>query len=1085
MKKISLMRLMAILALGVVTTSLYAQENARWIRKSSISADGSSIVFAYQGDIYSVASTGGIAKQITSNSAYDSDPLWTADGKNVVFSSYREGSKDIWIVSAEGGKPRRLTSYPGAETPLFVSKDGQVYYSADIQADSKYNDLPWTSQVYTVNIKDGKSSLFTSIPMSKLSINNNGIVIYEDVKGYEDEFRKHHTSSVTRDVWKYLPKRNQYIKLSRFDGENRNPVFASDGKDYYYLSEQSGNFNIWKSNINAPEEAIQISNLPTHPIRNLSISSGNTLAFSYNGDLYTLIPGEKALKLNIQIISDKQSKDLIHRNISSNITDLAVSPNGKEIAVVAHGDVFVIAPELKVSKRITNTPSQERNVSFSKDGRTLYYSAERNGNWSIWKTELLRAEDKFFALSYETKEKLFSKSGQTCFQPKVSPDGKWVAFLRDRTELVIKGTEKGEEKSLLKGANYSYSDGDIQFEWSDDSKNILSTYQADGGWNNEDIAVINIENGKITNLTQSGYSDNSFRWALGGKAMIWESDKNGYRSHGSWGAHEDIYAMFFDIKEYNKFVRTKEEDSIEAYIKEGKDDAEKAEKEKKKKKSKKDEEKKDSSKVEEKVVELLFEGREDRIVRLTPVSGQVGDCFLSADGKTLYFFRVQDSGMDLCSMNCKDKDFKVIRKGMSGRFYPSADKKTLYILGGRGINKLDVASAKIESVEFSSDYDYQPAKEREYIFEHICKQVEEKFYDKKLHGVDWKAFCNNYRAFLPYIDNNFDFQELLSELLGELNASHTGARYYAFPSVNAGRLGVLYEQNHKGKGLKIAEVLPGSELSVVAPQVGAGDVILAVDGEEIPEGAQWYDVLRHKAGKRVFLKIKKGKSDKPVEVFVTASRSDSDLLYKRWVAQREKMTAELSDGKVAYIHVEGMDSESYREAYSKLLGKYRNCEAVIVDTRHNGGGWLHDDLASLLNGKAYIEFRPRGQYIGTDPFNKWCKPSCVLIGEDNYSDASGFPYVYRTLGIGKLIGAPVPGTMTAVWWEYQIDPSIVFGIPEVTAWGLNENRALENLSIEPDILVYNTPESLLKGEDLQLQTAVKEMLKEIDARKKK
>ena len=322
------MRLMAILALGVVTTSLYAQENARWIRKSSISADGSSIVFAYQGDIYSVASTGGIAKQITSNSAYDSDPLWTADGKNVVFSSYREGSKDIWIVSAEGGKPRRLTSYPGAETPLFVSKDGQVYYSADIQADSKYNDLPWTSQVYTVNIKDGKSSLFTSIPMSKLSINNNGIVIYEDVKGYEDEFRKHHTSSVTRDVWKYLPKRNQYIKLSRFDGENRNPVFASDGKDYYYLSEQSGNFNIWKSNINAPEEAIQISNLPTHPIRNLSISSGNTLAFSYNGDLYTLIPGEKALKLNIQIISDKQSKDLIHRNISSKIADVVVSPDG-------------------------------------------------------------------------------------------------------------------------------------------------------------------------------------------------------------------------------------------------------------------------------------------------------------------------------------------------------------------------------------------------------------------------------------------------------------------------------------------------------------------------------------------------------------------------------------------------------------------------------------------------------------------------------------------------------------------------------------------------------------------------------------
>ena len=1088
MKRIAFKRLIAIFATVSLSFGLYAQDEARWIRKSDISPDGSTVVFAYQGDIFSVPVSGGLATQISSNSAYDSDPLWTADGKNIVFSSYREGSKDIWIVPATGGTPRRLSSYPGSETPLFVSKDGQVYFSAYIQADPKYNDLPWTSQVYTVNIKDGKTSLFSSIPMNNLSINTNGIVLYEDEKGYEDEFRKHHTSSVTRDVWKYLPKRNQYQKLSRFDGENRNPVFAADGKDYYYLSEQSGNFNIWKSNINTPEEAIQLSNLPTHPVRNLSISSTNLLLFSYNGDLYTLVPGEKAVKLSIQVSKDKEVKDLIHRNINGNITDLAVSPNGKEIAVVAHGDVFVIAPELKLSKRITNTPSQERNVSFSKDGKTLYYSAERKGSWGVWKCELVRPEDKFFTLSYETKESLFTKSGQTSFQPKVSPDGKWVAFLRDRTELVIKGTEKGEEKSLLKGANYSYKDGDIQFEWSDDSNYILSTYQADGGWNNEDIALIPIDGGKITNLTQSAYSDNSFRWALGGKAMIWESDKNGYRSHGSWGAHEDIYAMFFDIKEYNNFVRSKEEDSLEAYIKEGRDEAEKAAKEKKKKKSKKDEEQQDSSKVkkaEEKALELLLDGRENRIVRLTPVSGAVGDCFLTQDGKTLYFFRVQDSGMDLCSMNCKDKDFKVIRKGMSGRFYPSADKKTLYILNGRGVSKMDVASAKIESVEFASDYDYQPAKEREYIYDHVCKQVEEKFYDQKLHGVDWKSFCKNYREFLPYINNNHDFKELLSELLGELNASHTGARYASRSQVNAGHLGVLYDLGHKGKGLKIAEVLPGSELSVVAPQIGAGDIILSVDGEEIPEGSQWYDVLRYKAGKKVFLKIKKAKVDKPIEVFLNAEISDSELLYKRWVAQREEMTAKLSDGKVGYVHVQGMDSESFREVYSKLLGKYRNCEAVIVDTRHNGGGWLHDDLATLLNGKAYIEFRPRGQYIGMDPFNKWCKPSCVLVGEDNYSDACGFPYVYKSLGIGKLIGAPVPGTMTAVWWEYQIDPSLVFGIPEVTTWGLNENRALENLSIEPDILVYNTPESLLKGEDLQLQAAVKEMLKEIDASKKK
>ena len=171
-----------------------------------------------------------------------------------------------------------------------------------------------------------------------------------------------------------------------------------------------------------------------------------------------------------------------------------------------------------------------------------------------------------------------------------------------------------------------------------------------------------------------------------------------------------------------------------------------------------------------------------------------------------------------------------------------------------------------------------------------------------------------------------------------------------------------------------------------------------------------------------------------------------------------------------------MDSDSFREVYSKALGKYRSCDALIVDTRHNGGGWLHDDLATFLSGKAYIEFRPRGQYIGTEPFSKWTKPSCVLMGEDNYSDACGFPYVYKTLGLGKLIGAPVPGTMTAVWWENQVDSSIVFGIPQVTSWGLKENRPLENLQIEPDILVYNDPASVAEGRDIQLERAVQEML---------
>lgn len=235
--------------------------------------------------------------------------------------------------------------------------------------------------------------------------------------------------------------------------------------------------------------------------------------------------------------------------------------------------------------------------------------------------------------------------------------------------------------------------------------------------------------------------------------------------------------------------------------------------------------------------------------------------------------------------------------------------------------------------------------------------------------------------------------------------------------------------------------------------------------------------MTDRAGKKTPLTIKKG-GKKETDMFVEPGYSDQSLLYKRWVKEREKKVAELSGGKIGYVHVEGMNSPSFREVYSKALGKYRTADALIVDTRHNGGGWLHDDLVTFLSGRDYVTYQPRGRYIGKDPYSKWSKPSCVLVCEDNYSDACGFPYAYKALGIGKLIGAPVAGTMTAVWWETQINSSIIFGIPQVGSWCIDEGHYSENHQVEPDILIYNDPASVLRGEDKQLEAAVKEMLKE-------
>ena len=321
---------------------------------------------------------------------------------------------------------------------------------------------------------------------------------------------------------------------------------------------------------------------------------------------------------------------------------------------------------------------------------------------------------------------------------------------------------------------------------------------------------------------------------------------------------------------------------------------------------------------------------------------------------------------------------------------------------------------------------------------------------------------------------------MLSEMLGELNVSHTGARYYSpGPSFPTATLGLFYDSTYEGDGLRIKSILKGSPLTLIDSKVVPGTIIEAIDGEKILKDKDYSHMLDGKAGRKVRLTVKipgKGEST-DITVKAISYGQQNDLLYKRWVERNRQLVDSLSHGQLAYVHVRAMDSESFRQVFSELLSdKNRRRKAVIVDERHNGGGWLHDDLCTLLSGKEYQRFMPRGRYVGYDPWNKWVKPSCVLICEDDYSNGHGFPLIYKTLGIGKLIGAPMAGTMTAVWWERLMDSSLVFGIPQVGCMDMDGKYA-ENQELDPDITVYNTPEDYLSGHDRQLEKAVEEMMK--------
>lgn len=481
-----------------------------------------------------------------------------------------------------------------------------------------------------------------------------------------------------------------------------------------------------------------------------------------------------------------------------------------------------------------------------------------------------------------------------------------------------------------------------------------------------------------------------------------------------------------------------------------------------------------------------LENRFDRIVRLTVNSSRLGDAVMSPKGDILYYLAAFEGDYDLWEHKLKENTTKILLKGVGGgSLIPDKEGKNIFMCTGGRLKKIEIAGSKITPIEFEAFFDYRPYDERAYIFDHVCQQVNDKFYIADLHGVDWKGYKKAYERFLPHISNNYDFTEMLSELLGELNGSHTGARFAAGGSaMPTATLGVFYDESYDGAGLKIKEIMKQSPFTQKKTEVKAGCIIEKVDGTAIETGADYFPLFEGKVGRKVVLTVYDPSTKKRFEEAVKAISygTQSDLLYKRWVERCAKKVEELSGGRIAYVHIKGMDSPSFRKIYSELLGRYRNKEAVVVDTRHNGGGWLHDDVVTLLSGKEYQRFVPRGQYIGSDPFNKWLKTSCMLTCEDNYSNAHGTPYVYKTLGIGKLVGAPVAGTMTAVWWERQIDPSIVFGIPQVGCMDMQGNY-LENQTLQPDILVYNEPAASLKGEDAQLKAAVDYLLKDLSKKK--
>ncbi|MHA7128784.1 S41 family peptidase [Algoriphagus namhaensis] len=1080
MRRVSTLLILILAAMPLLSS--FAQTEPNWLRYPAISPDGENIAFTYKGDLYLVPSAGGEARQLTFHEAHDYMPIWSKDGKHLAFASDRYGNFDVFVMEALGGEAIRLTHHSTDEQPFSFSADNaSVIFGAARMDIAEHRQYPTRSmpELYAVPKMGGRVDQVWTIPAEYVVSSKDGSkMLYHDKKGGENEWRKHHESSVARDIWVYDTATDTHTMLTSFYGEDRNPVFSPDEQEFYYLSEQNGDFNVFAKGLNPQDKPEALTSLSKFPVRFLTISEDGLMSFGYDGELYTLRKGEEPKKVSVKIRRQDGANSDSFVAINGGVEEMALSPNGKEIAFVARGEVFVTSVDGALTKQISKSPEQEQFVEFSPDGKAIYYASERDSRWQIFKAEIQREGEPFFFASTLIKETPVLDIEGEAYLPKISPDGKKMAYIEDRKNLMVFDfASKSKVKLLSSDELFHMRDGDQYFTWSPDSKWLLASYSPTMV-NSEVILLDASGKEKMKKLTQSGYSDSNPTWVNEGKQMLWFSNKDGLRSYATSGRSElDVYTMFFQQEAWDKFNLSEEDFKLMKALEEAK-------KEKESEKDKESSDKKKDEKKETEVKDLSFEldQLEERSARLTIHSSSLSDAVLSKDGEKLYYLASFEKGYDLWSTDLRTKETKQEIKLNSGyaRLMWDKEQKNLFLLSSGSISKIDPSSMKRESVKISGEMLFDQRAEFEYMFDHVWLRTNGIFYTPDMHGVDWTALKADYEKYLPHIGNSYEFAEMLSEMLGELNASHTGARYsrrVSMPDQTAS-LGIFWDYAHEGPGIKIQEVIAGGPLDKANLAVKPGMVITKINGITLSAEVDFAKHLNRKANEFTLLELLDEQGQKSeITVKPISLGEENSLLYKRWVKINQKEVTEKSGGKLGYVHIPGMSDGPYRNVYEEMMGKYHDTEAVIVDTRFNGGGDLVADLAMFFTGEKFLTYATEEREVGYEPTARWTKPTLAMFNEGNYSDGHCFACGYTDLKIGTTVGMPTPGTCSFAGWE---------GLPDGSRWGTvpisAKNKAgewLENNETKPQIQIKNMPGKINQGIDQQLEKAIEVLLEEV------
>ncbi len=1043
---------------GVLTVGLVVAvhgEEVRLARFPAPSPDGQTVVFSWQGDLWAVPAQGGRAQRLTADPGYDWGAVWDASGCFLAFASDREGSDDVLLLSWPEGRTKRLTFHEAADVPQGFQGSGVVFVSRRHEAWNRKN------AVYTVAVTGGTEKLLTKILALEAVPSPDGRFLAL-VRGGTSDSRRHYRGSANRDLWLLELQTGNLVRLTETPWDEDHVSWA--GSDALIFRSDNGgeDRNVFRLNL-VDRKLTQLTHHQGGDVRYPKASAnGAIVAYEFGDGLYVVSAGGgEPRRLAVEVATDALEDDVERAVLRDQASEVVPSPDGSQVALVVRGDVYVTARRSKelsaisgpVTVRVTNTPAWERDVTWTPDGKALFYASDRFGQYDLFRVE--PASGSSFVKATSFREERLTASEEDERKPRVSPDGKLLAYLVGKGNLTVAELSGRNPRTLFTHW------GDVEFAFSPDSQWIA--FSRDDEHFNTDIFIIPVAGGQAVNVSQHPDEDRNPVWSPDGRRLYWLSRR-----------HErtfDLWAVYLTKADHERtpeqWVALFEEEDKAA--------------------------KKDEAKGEKKVtVRIDFPGIHERARAVTELPGDEGEFVVASDARTVVFVAEPDGQRDLYKVRFDGKELKRLTESdarPSQLAFLKEGKLVLY-RGAKGtVESVNLEGKPGDPVKFEALFTVSRKTLRAQVFQEAWRELDRNFYDPYLHGYNWRAIGERYQKLSDVAFADRDFEQVVNWMLGELNASHMGfRRNERGEPVQTGVLGVEVEPAADGLGVIVTEVLEDTPAAREDVGLKVGDRILAVNGEPVNAQRNFFALLEGMVGHPVRLTVKNPAGEREVTVKPASLDEVRQARYRAWVKERRAIVEKLSGGKLGYIHIQGMDAPSLEEFQRELFAAASGKQGLLIDVRNNGGGWTTDYLMAILNVRRHAWTVPRGMDPSLRgypqdrlPLPAWTRPAAALCDEASYSNAEIFSWAFKSLKRGPLVGMTTFGAVISTGGTRLVDGSFVrlpFRGWYVAGSGIN----MERQGCEPDVLVFQPPQQDLdKENDAQLARAVEVLLAQLPA----